>query len=102
MKSPRVGVTGTLWEIHATLCDHDHAGDWAILNGSISISHNAQTGSTTTGGGGFPAGSNGAATINPSQGTSTFSGSSVGSGTAFAILQPTLILNKLLRISKRA
>jgi hypothetical protein len=68
-----------------------------ITNGGISISHNAITGSTTTGGGGFPAGSNGGATINPSQNTSTFTGNSIGSGTAFSVVQPSTFLNVMIK-----
>jgi microcystin-dependent protein len=70
----------------------------SISNGGISISHNAITGSTTTGGGGFPAGANNGATINASQAGSTFTGNSIGSGTAFSVVQPTLILNFILRV----
>jgi microcystin-dependent protein len=71
----------------------------SITNGPISISHNAIAGSTTTGGGGFPAGGNGAATISASQGTSTFSGSAQGgTSTPFSVIQPTLILSYILRV----
>lgn len=69
-----------------------------ISNGSIGISHNAISGSSTTGGGGFACGANSSASISASQGASTFTGASVGSGTAFTIAQPTLILTYIIRI----
>jgi microcystin-dependent protein len=69
-----------------------------ITNGAITISHNANTGSspagTTAGSGG-----NSAATITASQAASTFAGTAQGgTSTAFGILQPTIIANKLLRV----
>jgi microcystin-dependent protein len=70
-----------------------------ITNGSISISHNAITGTSTTGGGGFSCGGNSGATITASQGASTFSGTAQGgTSAAFGICQPTIIANKLIRI----
>ncbi|WP_038950368.1 hypothetical protein [Bradyrhizobium genomosp. III] len=68
-----------------------------ISNGSISISHNAIAGSSTTGGGGFACGGNSGASISASQGTTTFSGSSIGSGTAFSIMQPSTFLNVMIK-----
>jgi microcystin-dependent protein len=69
-----------------------------ITNGAITISHNANSGSspagTTAGSGG-----NTAATITASQATSTFTGTAQGgTSTAFSLAQPTIVLNKLLRI----
>lgn len=70
-----------------------------ITNGAISISHNAITGSTTTGGGGFPAGTNSGATITASQGASTFSGNQIGGTSApFATLPPLIVCNYIIRI----
>ncbi|WP_342737473.1 tail fiber protein [Bradyrhizobium sp. B117] len=69
-----------------------------ITNGAISISSNAITGSTTTGGGGFPAGSNTSATITASQGASTFTGAAQGgSSTPVQTLPPGIVLNYLIK-----
>lgn len=70
----------------------------SISNGSISISHNAITGTSTTGGGGFTCGGSSAASIGASQGTSTFTGTAQGGTTgAFGIVQPTLVLSYIIR-----
>ncbi|UPJ56002.1 tail fiber protein [Bradyrhizobium sp. 192] len=71
----------------------------SISNGSISISHNAIAGTSTTGGGGFTCGGPSGASISASQGTSTFAGTAQGGTTnAFGIIQPTLILSYIIRI----
>lgn len=69
-----------------------------ITNGAISISHNAITGSTTTGGGGFPAGANSGASVTASQTTSTFTGTPQG-GTATALQTPPpgIVLNYIIK-----
>ncbi|OPY95784.1 hypothetical protein A5906_07400 [Bradyrhizobium sacchari] len=69
-----------------------------ITNGAISISQNAISGSTTTGGGGFPAGANSGATITASQGASTFTGSPQGgTSTPVQTLPPGLVLNYIIK-----
>ncbi|WOH66178.1 phage tail protein [Bradyrhizobium sp. BWA-3-5] len=70
-----------------------------ITNGAISISHNAVSlAPSMTGGGAFSAGAN-TASISASQAASTFTGTAQGgTSAAFGRLQPTMILNKLLRI----
>jgi microcystin-dependent protein len=71
----------------------------SISNGAISISHNAIAGSSTTGGGGFACGGNVGASISASQGTSSFAGTAQGgTSTAFAIVQPTIVCNYIIRI----
>lgn len=74
-----------------------------ISNGSISltVSGNPAFGGTAQGGGGASgftaAGTVGA--ISASQGSSTFTGTAQGgTSTAFSLAQPTLIMNKLIRI----
>ena len=70
-----------------------------ITNGAISISHNAITGSSTTGGGGFPCGGNGGATISASQGTTTFAGTAQGgTSTAINTMSPMIFLNLLIKL----
>jgi microcystin-dependent protein len=70
-----------------------------ITNGSITINHNAKTGTSTSGGGGFSVGGDSGATITASQAASSFAGTAQGgTSAAFGILQPTIVLNKLLRI----
>ncbi|MGY3035912.1 microcystin-dependent protein [Bradyrhizobium sp. USDA 4354] len=70
-----------------------------ITNGAITINHNAaQANNSTTGGGAFSIGAS-TATITASQAASTFAGTAQGgTSSAFGILQPTIILNYLLRI----
>jgi microcystin-dependent protein len=71
----------------------------SITNGTISNSTNANAGSSSTGGGAFPTGGNGLATINISQATSTFTGTAQGgTSTALAIVQPTIVCNYIMRI----
>lgn len=70
----------------------------SISNGAIGISHNANSGASTTGGGGFSCGANSSASISASQGASTFTGNSIGSGTVFTNMQPTIALNKIMRV----
>ncbi|MDA9437252.1 phage tail protein [Bradyrhizobium sp. CCBAU 51627] len=83
--------------VTANLPPYTPAG--TVTNGAISISHNAISGSTTTGGGGFPAGSNGGASISASQAASTFTGSPQGgTSTPVTIVQPSIVVNKILRI----
>jgi microcystin-dependent protein len=71
----------------------------SITNGAISISHNAVSGSSSTGGGGFACGSNSSASISASQSTSTFSGTAQGGSSAsFTNMQPTIACNYIMRI----
>lgn len=83
--------------ITANLPAYTPAG--TISNGSISISHNAIAGTSTTGGGGFSCGGNASASISASQGTSTFTGTAQGgTSTAFSIIPPTILCNYIIRI----
>jgi len=70
-----------------------------INNGAISISQNANNvnGSASTGGGAFAVPSPSAASISASQAASTFTGTAQGgSSTAFALINPSMILNKMI------
>ena len=100
LNGDNLGATGggeTQSLVTANLPAYTPAG--TITNGSISISHNAIAGNSTTGGGGFACGGNSGASISASQGTSTFTGTAQGgTSTAFGIVQPTIVLNKILRI----
>jgi hypothetical protein len=87
----------------AEMPSHYHSA--GIYDPGHTHGHNAQTGSTTTGGGGFPAGSNGGATINAavtgvrvnsSNGIDTTN--STGGGGAHAIVQPTIGVVYFLRV----
>lgn len=70
-----------------------------IVNGAITISHNAIAGSSTTGGGAFACGGNSGATITASQAGSSFNGvAQGGTSTAFGVVQPTIILPYIMRI----
>lgn len=59
-------------------------------------------GVVTVGGGGGPiytGGANGgASTVTATSSTPTFTGSNLGSGTAFSVVQPTLIVNKIVKL----
>lgn len=97
--STAMGATGGL-ESHtlttAQLPAHNHAvSDPGHSHG---VTHNAITGSTTTGGGGFPAGSNGAASISTNSATTGISTTNTGSGNAHNNVQPTIICNYIIRI----
>ena len=71
----------------------------SITNGAISISHNAITGTSSTGGGGFACGGNSGASISASQSTSTFSGTAQGgSNASFTNIQPTIACNYIMRV----
>lgn len=89
------GETRTL--VTGNLPPYTPAG--TITNGSISISHNAAAAnSSSTGGGGFQCGGSNAS-IGASQAASTFTGSAQGGmSTPFAVVQPTIVANKVLRI----
>lgn len=78
------------------LPSHNHAN--TLTDPGHTHGNNAITGSTTTGGGGFPAGSNGAATISAAGTGITINNAFAGSGSNHAIVQPTMIVNKILRI----
>ncbi|UFW75524.1 phage tail protein [Bradyrhizobium sp. WU425] len=85
--------------VTANLPPYTPAG--SIANGAISISHNAQvaSNSTTTGGGGFPCVAAGGASISASQAASTFTGTAQGgTSTVFTNMQPTIALNKIMRV----
>lgn len=80
----------------AQLPAHNHAvSDPGHSHG---VTQNAITGSTTTGGGGFPAGSNGGASISVNSATTGISTTNTGSGNAHNNVQPTLIANRIMRI----
>jgi microcystin-dependent protein len=71
----------------------------SITNGAISISHNAITGTSSTGGGGFACGGNSGASISASQSTSTFNGTAQGGSSApFTNMQPTIACNYIMRV----
>lgn len=94
--SVKSGGTATL--ITANLPTYTPGG--SIANGAISISQNAVSGSTTTGGGGFPCGANTGASISASQGTSIFTGTAQGgTSQAFSIVGPSIVTNKLVRVA---
>ncbi|MCW1994817.1 hypothetical protein [Bradyrhizobium diazoefficiens] len=87
----------------AQMPSHFHSA--GISDPGHTHSHNAITGSTTTGGGGFPAGSNGAATIsaavtgvrvNSSNGLDTTY--STGGGGAHPIVQPTILATTYIKM----
>ena len=63
-----------------------------------SHSHNAQTGGTTTGGGGFPAGNTNGASINPSVTGITISNAASGGGGTHNNVQPTIVCNYVIRV----
>lgn len=71
-----------------------------ISNGAITITQNANTnnGNQTTGGGAFTVVGQQTATITASQATSTFTGASLGSGTAHNNVQPTIVCNYVIRV----
>lgn len=95
---PLASITGAETVVLGTANLPAYTPSGSIANGAISISHNAITGSTTTGGGGFPAGANSGATISASQGASTFSGNAQGgSSTPFGIMQPSFFTNFMIK-----
>lgn len=80
----------------AQLASHSHAN--SLSDPGHTHGHNAQTGSTTTGGGGFPAGANGGATISAATTGITITNASAGSGSAHNNTQPTMVLGFILRV----
>lgn len=87
----------------AQMPSHYHSA--SIYDPGHTHSNNAITGSTTTGGGGFPAGANGAATIsaaatgvrvNSSNGLDTTN--SAGGGGAHPIVQPTILATTYIKM----
>lgn len=75
---------------------HTHAN--TLSDPGHSHGHNAITGSTTTGGGGFPAGTNNGATISPNVTGITINNASIGGGGAHNNMQPTTFLNWQVRL----
>lgn len=71
-----------------------------ITNGTITISHNASSGTATSPGGGFTIGGAGAAAITASQAASTFTGTPAPGqiSTPFATVQPSMAVNFIIRI----
>jgi microcystin-dependent protein len=71
----------------------------SITNGAISISHNAITSTSSTGGGSFTCGGASNASISASQSTSTFNGTAQGGSSAlFTNMQPTIACNYIMRV----
>jgi microcystin-dependent protein len=75
-------------------------GSVTFPNAIIASAGNGQVGAVVTNSSGVGGGNNLTSSLNATQGSSTFSGNAIGSGSpsSFRTVQPTIICNKLLRI----